>query len=81
MGKDDKKAPFKNAEESNLLSGTGNLKHPFKRKIPVLGNPLKLSTNLSVTPMTHRLGDVVEFLHFTKVLSYDRTLLWLGRPD
>ena len=28
-----------------------------------------------------KLGDVVEFLHFTKVLSYDRTLLWLGRPD
>jgi len=29
----------------------------------------------------NRLGDVVEFLHFTKVSSYDRTLLWLGRPD
>jgi len=28
-----------------------------------------------------KMGDVVEFLHFTKVLSYDRSLLWLGRPD
>jgi hypothetical protein len=28
-----------------------------------------------------KLGDVVEFLHFTKVLSYDRSLLCFGRPD
>jgi LDH2 family malate/lactate/ureidoglycolate dehydrogenase len=28
-----------------------------------------------------KLRDVVEFLHFTKVLSHDRSLLWLGRPD
>ena len=39
--------------------------------IPVLGGAVAMS----------RRRDVVELLHFTKVWSDDKNLLWPGRPD
>jgi hypothetical protein len=40
-----------------------------------------ISSHYPIKDFCAKLGDVVEFLHFTKVLSYDKSLLWLGRLD
>jgi hypothetical protein len=55
--------------------------HTFEHKPGTKLGKLSQDRRRKVFGLMDRLGDVVEFLHFTKVLSYDRTLLWLGRLD